>query len=75
MDKKLKILQIIHYISAICPVLALIFCFVNSVCGKLIFNAYVLLPLLALGVIGTITGIVLIAKLSAKSEDAEQDEE
>ena len=69
---KLKILKIIHIVGYASLFVATVLSLVNKIADKLIFKEWLLLPLLIIGLVGIVSGIIYITKLP-KDNDGEQD--
>lgn len=73
--KKLKALKIIHLIGYTCLFIATIFSFVNSFCPEPIFRSYIILPLLLIGIVGIVTGIIYLVKAPIDKESSTDSDE
>ncbi|MBO5375158.1 MAG: hypothetical protein J6A54_06925 [Clostridia bacterium] len=62
--KMMKALKIIHTVGYICLFVAVVFNFVNKIADKMIFNEWVLFPLMIIGLVGIVTGIIYLLKLA-----------
>lgn len=69
---KLKILKIIHIVGYASLFVAAVLSLVNKIADKLIFKEWLLLPLLIIGLVGIVSGIIYITKLP-RDTGSEQD--
>ncbi len=69
---KLKILKIIHIVGYASLFVATVLSLVNKIADKLIFKEWLLLPLLIIGLVGIVSGIIYITKLP-RDTGSEQD--
>ncbi len=67
-QKTLKVLKIIHIVGYGALFVAMVFSLVNKIANKLIFNEFVLFPLLIVGIAGIVTGFIYLAKLPTEDE-------
>lgn len=75
---KLKILKIIHIVGYASLFVATVLSLVNKIADKLIFKEWLLLPLLIIGLVGIVSGIIYINKLpkdTGSEQDTKTDEE
>ncbi len=75
MKKSLKILKLIHQIGYICLFIASIFSFVNSLNEVPVFKFYIIFPLLLVGIVGIVTGIICLVKAPSDKIEAEPENE
>lgn len=75
MKKSLKILKLIHQIGYICLFIASIFSLVNSFNEVPVFKFYIIFPLLFVGIVGIVTGIICLVKAPSDKAGTEPENE